>query len=184
MPATERPFLSPAVLPPGHLYLDTDVILNALIRSQPHHERCVRFFARLAQHGLTRIHLSTLSWSEVAHRLAHPKFREGLPLGVHQEFLLDRWARPKVRRRYLSTHIARVEEILEPFEWDEISLTPEVFRTALEFMIQYNLESQDAIHLASMRLTEVFDLASFDKQFRRVQWLYLWNDLIHQGQPT
>ena len=184
MPATERPFFSSTDLPPGHLYLDTDVIIHALIRSQPHHDRCVRFLARVAQQGWTTIHLSTLSWSAVAHRLAHPKFREGLPMDVRRQYRLDHWDRSDVRRRYLSEHLAQAAELLEPFEWEELSLTPEILRTALGIMVEYNLGSQDAIHLATMRQAGVVDLASFDKRFRRVDWLYLWNDRIYQGEPA
>ena len=58
-------------------------------------------------------------------------------------------------------------------------LTPEIRRRAIDYIAQYNLSGQDAIHLASALNAGVTDLASFDGGFRRVEGVHLWNDLIH-----
>lgn len=50
-------------------------------------------------------------------------------------------------------------------------------------MADYNLEGQDAIHLASANYVGVFDMASLDRTFRRVDGLNLWNDQIYAGEP-
>jgi predicted nucleic acid-binding protein len=44
---------------------------------------------------------------------------------------------------------------------------------------RYNLDGQDAVHLASARYAGVRDFASFDARFRRFDDLVLWNDRIH-----
>ena len=49
MAAAERRFSDP---PPSRIYLDTDIPINYLISSQPHHERCTTFLDRLARDGL------------------------------------------------------------------------------------------------------------------------------------
>jgi predicted nucleic acid-binding protein len=45
-------------------------------------------------------------------------------------------------------------------------------------MGEYNLGAQNAVHLAGARIAGVHDFASFDRMFRRVDGLNLWNDRI------
>ncbi len=84
-----------------------------------------------------------------------------------------------MRLAYLQTVLSGIEDILSGFDWDELSVTPDIFRTAVNLMAGYNLEGQDSIHLACMYQAGVMDLASFDRKLRRIDGLYLWNDLIH-----
>ena len=76
MPATERAF---SEIPPAHLYLDTDIILDYLVSTRPFHSRSVRLLERIVEHGLTTIYLSSQSWMEFAHVIRHTSFRENLP---------------------------------------------------------------------------------------------------------
>lgn len=177
MPATERSFT--ADFPPAHLYLDTDLLINVLKPSDPHHGRSVAFLQRLIEHGLTRLYLSTVSWMEIVHRATREQYRLSLPPQVQQEHRFHQWDRPDVRHGYIQAIIEMIEDILAPFEWTEISVTPDIFRAAAQFMGQYNFEGQDAIHLACMQSVGIVDIASFDRKFRRVEWLYVWNDLIY-----
>ena len=183
MPATERAFFS-SDLPPTHLYLDTDFLIAAVVPYEPHHERSVRFFERLLEHGWTGIYLSVLSWMEFAHVITREDFRNRWPPGDYARFDLGRWGDAQIRERYIQTLYQTLEDLLAPFEWNEISVTPDVRVTAGRFMAQYALKSLDALHLACMAHLGIRDLASFDDGFRNVDWLYLWNDLIHRGRPT
>ena len=72
--------------------------------------------------------------------------------------------------------MSELDKFLENFEWAEIELTRDVRLVALELLDQYNIGAQDAVHLASASLANVRDLASFDRAFRQVDWLNLWND--------
>lgn len=177
MPATERSFT--ADLPPLHLYLDSDFLLNILQPSDPYHARCVSFAERLIQHGMTRLYLSTTSWAEIIHVATQTRFRQRLPATHQRQFRLDRWEEPDVRAAYLQMVIGTIEDLLAPFDWHEISVTPGIFRAAVQLLATYNLGCQDAIHLACMRHVGIADLVSFDEGFRRVDGMYLWNDLIH-----
>jgi len=76
VPATERAF---SEIPPAHLYLDTDIILDYLVSTRPFHSRSVRLLERIVEHGLTTIYLSSQSWMEFAHVIRHTSFRENLP---------------------------------------------------------------------------------------------------------
>lgn len=58
VPATERSFSDPL---PSELYLDTDVIIAYLIRSEPHHARCRTFLRRVAQEQITAVFTSSLT---------------------------------------------------------------------------------------------------------------------------
>lgn len=181
MPATERSFT--VDFPPAHLYLDTDLFFNVIKPSDPHHARSVAFLQRLIDHGLTQIYLSTVSWVEIIHRATREQYRLSLPPSIRQQYRLDQWHSQDVRNQYIQELIQTVEDILAPFEWVEISVTPDIFRVAAQLMGQYNLEGQDAIHLACMQSLGIMDIASFDKKFRRVEGIYLWNDCIYINQP-
>ena len=89
------------------------------------------------------------------------------------------WDAPDVRHAYLRFVRDKFEDLLSPFTWNEVALSPDVQMQALLDMAVYNLDAQDAVHLASMRLAGVTALASYDERFRRVERLHLWNDLLH-----
>ncbi len=69
--------------------------------------------------------------------------------------------------------------MLTPFVWYEVSVTPDVRRRALQHMMRWNLQATDALHLACAEEAGVMDFASFDRGFRRVDQLILWNDRIY-----
>jgi len=180
VPATERAFSDP---PPGRLYLDTDILINYVLSSEPHHRRASTFLEGLLAHD-TMLCLSSITWVEYAHVLTRDDFRRRLPQEIRQRFQLDGWSDPAVRQQYLQEHVRALEELLAQFEWLEVFPLAEVRRAALALMAQYNLDGQDAIHLASASSQGVVDFASFDHVYRRVDELILWNDLIYAGQPT
>jgi predicted nucleic acid-binding protein len=176
VPATERAFTE---LPPQQLYVDTDFILNYLLAPQPHHARVVPFVLRLAEQGLTTLHISALSWIELAHVVRRQAFRDALPPEWQQNAQLASWERPAVRAQYLSDWVGLVHRLLAQFAWNEVAVTPEVSVRALQHVATYSLGPQDAVHLACAQEAGVLDLASFDAGFRRVDGLFLWNDCIH-----
>jgi predicted nucleic acid-binding protein len=179
--ATERAFTDP---PPARLYLDTDILIAYLVSTEPHHARCREFLGRLVQARSTAVYVSSLSWLEFTHVITREGFRTGLAAELQQRFRLHRWAEPLVRQRYVQALLRNFEDLLEAFVWSEVSLTPQIRVTATQYVAQYNLGSQDAVHLASATETGVFDIASLDRGFRRVDGIDLWNDLIYATQPT
>ena len=180
MPVTEHLF---ADFPPRRLYVDTNMLISYLFRSERYYARCVVFFRRLAGTGVTTLYISSLTWMEFAHVVLGQRFRDRLPPAIRQRFHLDRWHERSVREWYFAEYRRALEALLGQFAWDEIALTPEIRAEALALMVEYDLGSQDAVHLASARLAGVRDFASFDRAFRRVDGLHLWNDQIYVGQP-
>ena len=63
MPAQEHAFSEEL---PRLLYVDTDVIVAALVSTEPHYARCAAFFQRLAATATTQLYLSSLCWIECA----------------------------------------------------------------------------------------------------------------------
>lgn len=176
MPATERRF---SEIPPARLYVDTDVLISYLVASQPHHQRSREFFQRIAEHGLTRVYVSSLTWIEFAHVVTRERFRRALPEKLQGDLHLDHWSDRLIRQTYLQTFLDSLEDLLGQFDWSEVFIGSSIRRAAVEYIGTYNLGAQDAVHLACATAAEVLDLASFDKGFRSVDGLYLWNDLIH-----
>lgn len=121
---------------------------------------------------------------EYAHTVTRDDFRNRLGQALRQHFQLDQWQDPGVRYKYLQAMLADFEALLAQFEWTEIFLEDTIRAEAISVMARYNLGSQDAIHLASAFSEGVRDFASLDRRFRRVDHIFLWNDLIYAGQPV
>lgn len=98
MPAIEHTFSDPV---PEHLYVDTDIFVNYLVGTQPHHARCRAFLERLKQEARTTLYVSSLSWFEIAHVVTRPSFRDELADDLQRRYRLGRWQRPEIRREYI-----------------------------------------------------------------------------------
>lgn len=83
-----------------------------------------------------------------------------------------------MRQRYLQWVTRALEDFLAQFPLVEIPLGTEVRLLAAQHLAQYNLGAHDAVHLASAQHAGVFDLASLDRGYRRVNGLFLWNNRI------
>jgi predicted nucleic acid-binding protein len=116
---------------------------------------------------------------EFIHVVSRERFRRNLSDDLQRQLRVRRWNEPLVRQAYIRSFVRRLEAVLTQFTWIEIDLTPEIRRRAFDYIAQYNLSGQDAIHLARALNAGVTDLASFDGGFRRVEGVHLWNDLIH-----
>jgi predicted nucleic acid-binding protein len=169
--------------PPTHLYVDTNIILDYLIPTRPRHGSAQRLFEHLGRNGLTTLNISALSWVEFAHVVTRQDLRDTLPEEWKQRYRLADWTEPAVRQGYLQAIIRFFEDFLQQFGWSEIAVTENVRTRALQYVALYNLDAHDSVHLASAAEAGVADLASFDRQFRRVDDLYLWNDLIYGPTP-
>ena len=181
MPATERAFIA---APPQRLYVDTNVCLDYLIDTRPRYALAARLFQHLDAYQVTPLYVSPLSWTEFVHVIRTQTFRDGLSPQWQQQYDLARWAQdPAIRQRYLVALLGQLEALLDQFGWAEVVITSQVRRRALQYIVQYNLQSQDAMLLACAAEAGVMDLASFDQGFRRVDNLYLWNDCLYGTSP-
>lgn len=161
------------------MYLDMDVLIGYLVSGDPHHERATDLLTHLSEHGLTTIYLSSVAWAEYHHHVCKATFRAALPEEEQRRLRLDHWDEPLIRSAYLQGMLAKLDSLLAQFEWIEIPFGPAIRLKAADYMAQYNLGAHDAVHLASALSEEVFDFASFDRGYRRVDGLYLWNDCMY-----
>lgn len=178
MPAIERSF---AEAPPADLYLDSDLLIAYLVVSDPHHQRAELFLERLAQSRTTTVYLSTLSWIELVHVIVRERIRQSLPKEIQRRLRLDRWHEPLVRQAYVQAFASGLSALLAQFSWVEIDLNPQIRAAAIQLVAQYSLGGQDAVHVASATWAGVLEFASFDRSFRRIDGLSLWNDQIHSA---
>jgi predicted nucleic acid-binding protein len=147
--ATERAFRE---LPPVHLYLDTDILIAYLVSSDPNHLRAETFLLRLLEHGWTTVYVSPLSWTEYLHIVTMERVRATLPPPLHRAFRLSEWQQPSVRQTFMQTMLGLLDRLLDQFPAADISITRDTRRLATDYMIRYNLKSQDAMHLACATL--------------------------------
>jgi len=180
VPATERAFDE---APPPRLYVDTNVYLAHVVTAHPQHERASALFEHLARPSLTTLYLSSVLWTGFARAVGHPQIVRLLPASTKQQFGLHRWGVFRVQRDYRRYMLARFEDLLGAFGWREIPFTRPVRLQALEYLDRYYLDSNDAIHLASAAALGIRDFASFDKAFRPVDGLSLWNDRMYPRRP-
>jgi predicted nucleic acid-binding protein len=116
---------------------------------------------------------------EYAHVFSKDTFRRSLPPEFAYLNAVTGWEDPGIREQYFEFVMNTLDSLLSPFEWHEIPTTNHINRRAITYMARYNMDAQDAVHLASMHVAGVDDLASFDRIFRRVDGLNLWNDQIY-----
>jgi predicted nucleic acid-binding protein len=139
----------------------------------------VQFLANIQRRINTTVYVSSILWPEFVHTICREDFRAILAEAYRDQYQLDRWADdPAVRRRYVLSHVAALDGMLSQVNKVEVGINAVVRQRAVALMVQFNLGSQDAIHLASAYVAGVRDLASFDRHFRRVDGLHLWNDKL------
>jgi predicted nucleic acid-binding protein len=178
VPAVEISF-SDETPPPSGLYLDSDILIAAVVSTHEHFQRAARLFELLVKYGATSLYLCPVSWMEYAHVFSKEAFRRTLPSEFAYLNPVTGWHDASVRQRYFEFVVSTLEDVLSPFAWHEIPTTIDINRAAIGYMARYNMDAQDAVHLASARAAGLNDLASFDRIFRRVDGLNLWNDQIY-----
>ena len=157
------------VFPPGgRLFIDANIFLEHLIRSEL---ACTAFFQRLRQgaiHGVT----SVAVLAEVRHRLLLTEIvRRGYVTRPHRALETLR-SRPELLR-HLGDCDAGLNLLLQvPIRL--VSLTPAQFRAAQRISLRYHLLTNDALHVATLRAHGLHHLATADADFRRVPRLILW----------
>ena len=122
-------------------------------------------------------------WTEFLRGVCHPQVLRILPPATKDHLDLRQWGVFRVQRDYRRYMLAELEKLLGAFGWRDIPFTRALREQALDYLDRYYLDSNDAIHLASAMALGIRDFASFDKAFRPVDGLALWNDRMHRGRP-
>jgi predicted nucleic acid-binding protein len=160
---------------PGAAYLDTSVVVAAIIDGHVHQPRSVAFCARLIAAG-SDVNTSEILRLELSQALAQLPHDPGLSTDLRRAYRLRRWATSvEVRQRWLTAGVRRVSGLMSQFAHvTEVPFDRTIWEVSLGIMAQLQLRSHDAIHVATARGIGVRDFATLDGHFRRVPDLRLW----------
>ncbi|HEY8293619.1 MAG TPA: PIN domain-containing protein [Thermomicrobiales bacterium] len=157
---------------PSDMYLDSSVIVAAIIGGDPHSAGCTRYCADLATNN-SAIYFSELVRLEVAHVIRRLATTNAAPQRLHEQYRLSHFStNPAVRREWMQFGMAEFETLLRTFfVVYEVPYRKVIWRQALQLMSLHNLRSYDAAHIATALVTGVPDFASVDSDYVRVSGL-------------
>lgn len=158
---------------PDDVYVDTSVIVAAMVNGSHYSQESRRFCTRLALDG-SRVYFSQISRIEVSQAVARMASNPGrLDPDVRSAYGLDRWDMDfMVRNRWMSTMTGSFDTIVDEFAASfEVPFDSDIWRRSIPVMAHYRMRSMDAIHVASARSLGVRALATNDDHFRRVDGL-------------
>ncbi len=147
--------------PPAALLLDTTIVVEALLPSQPYHAACVAFFKRIGASESTLI-FNRLLETELCDVL----FNIALKEQHGKRWKTARYDGRARRRagRLLDAGLAAWGELLDTVSWSRVELS-EVSEAAPRLMRAHGLRSYDAVHAASLVLAGIGDIATLDHGF-------------------
>lgn len=150
--------------PPEYLVLDTSVVIEAVLKTQPHHAACLKLIERLAG-AQTRVLVSDM---------IVPEFAEGVYKIVLRERHAGRWRTywtdGRARRRATRLYEAAWDgwqEMLDTLAWGSVPLS-EASKWVGAMMSAFGLHSYDAAHAGAALAAGAEDLATLDTGFGRV----------------
>ena len=168
---------------PRHVYLDTSVVVGAIIYGAPHAGACRQFCNELIVAG-SRVYFSQilrLELSQALRRLATT--RTNLSAAMRQRYRLDDWGTSvTVRTRWLALGVTQFNLLLGQFAVAvELPFRVSTWTQSLDVMAQEGLQSRDAVHVATAREHGLGNLATVDADFQHVAGL--WVRLIRNPSP-
>ena len=173
-PAEEHLF---SETPPGHLLLDTDSVVATLVTGDPRHEDCLSFADSLQDAG-TIIAYSTLLRLEHLNAWRNLLKKGLLPPEPGPQLRLELNVAEDDRIHWLRVADILLGKFLAQFRITEIRLNQRVVSLAIELVGRFDLQSYDAVHVASALHAGCTAIASLDKHFRRVEGIHLWNNRL------
>jgi predicted nucleic acid-binding protein len=147
--------------PPAELLLDTTIVVEALLSSQPNYAACFGFFEAVAASKSTVI-FNRLLETELCEVLFNIALRE-----QHGKRWKSARYDGRARRRagrLLNAGLTAWGELLELLAWSRIELS-EVSEEAPRLMRAHGLRSYDAVHAASLVFAGIGDFVTLDHGF-------------------
>ncbi len=153
----------------GWIYLDSTILIGAVITGVNHSRAAQAFCRALAEQGriVAFSSLALLEFGHIVRSLGHPRERRRLPIDVAREYGLDRWDSDEtVRLRWMTDAVANLNALLEEFAIVyEIPVLPDYWDDAVAMMVRYDLRSFDALHLVTALRNDIEHIASADRHF-------------------
>ena len=163
---------------PEIIYFDTSFVIKVLIDEQRHFIQC-REFIELLKKKQPIIVFSNLLRMELWHTRLIIVF-QNLEKERHINFANCLKKYPNAPRRFYS-EISGVNklfnELLQNFKnWAEIPVEDKIINLALELIHKYNLDSYDAVHIATMLNWGIKDIVVFDQHIEDITDLNIWTN--------
>lgn len=159
---------------PSNIYLDSSVVVAAIIGGDPHSVACKQYCADLAANN-SAIYFAQLLRLEVAHVVRRIAATNVVPLHLQQEYQLSQFnTNFMIRQQWMRFGIGEFETLLRTFYVVyELPYRRQIWRQALEMMSLYNLKSYDAAHVATALRAGLHDFATVDGDYSRVSGLQI-----------
>lgn len=162
---------------PSRIYLDTSIVVAAMIAGVAHSVPSRAFCEQLAIAG-SHIHFSQLLPLEVVEAVKNLAVRRPAQLAddVRRRYRLDRWdAERVVRQRWMAFGVRQFDAFLDQFAHvTELPLNDATWRRSVRLMTRYRLRSYDALHLATARDHHLRHFATVDRWFADIQTPRIW----------
>jgi predicted nucleic acid-binding protein len=162
---------------PSRIYLDTSIVVAAMIAGVAHSGPSRVFCGRLATSG-SHVYFSQLLLLEIAEAVKNLAVRRPAQLtpNVRQRYRLDHWdTDQQVRQRWMAFGIRQFVAFLDQFaQVTELPLDEPIWRRSIRLMTQYRLRSYDALHLATARHFRLRHFATVDRWFADVRSPRIW----------
>jgi predicted nucleic acid-binding protein len=163
----------PEPMKPRDVYLDTSVVVAAIMAGSANSLACIAFCESIAIHGNPVAFSQTLrvELSQAIRKLATR--RDRLRPDTRERFQLDRWETDVlVRRRWMSHGIERFRSLLATFaEVVELPFDSGIWERSIDLMVDHFLQSHDAVHAATATAYGLNSFATTDADFARVAQL-------------
>lgn len=157
---------------PSDVYLDSSLVVAAMLDGLPDSAACSTFCARLV-HDNSRIYFSQILRLEIAEAFRKLASRQQLPESLRQEYQLSDWAiSPLVRQQWMAFGMGQFAVFISTFyQVSELPFRIRMWRRSVQIMATYGLGSHDAVHVATALQNGVHVFATSDKHFNRVDTL-------------
>lgn len=153
------------------VYMDSNIIIYDATNHPRYCKSCRNFLERIEKGEISAI-TSSLTLTEILHKLIIIDVCEikGIKAWKALRLIKDK---PEVLGELREPYIA-IDKIQNLPNLKIVSLTSEITELCKEFVKTYLLMSNDAVHLATMKIHNIIDLASNDLDFERVDWIRLY----------
>lgn len=157
---------------PLRIYLDTSIAAAAIIGGSAHSQASQDFCAELSRAN-SAVYFSRLVRIEVLQMLKKYATKDLAPPQLQRAFQLDQFSRNlMIRQRWLDFGMRQLDILVGTFyRAYELPIQKQTCQRCMNIMSQHNLDSHDAIHIATAMHNSLQHFATVDSDFTRVREL-------------
>jgi len=159
------------VLPESKIFIDTNVFLYD-ITDHPRFGHSTKNFLKNIELGIVQGKTSIIVLNELLHKLVIGEIAEKCGVKLSQVPGIIKQD-PTILSNLKSYVLVNKIELIPNLEI--LSATKEIFSLAKSYMVKYNLMTNDAIIVATCKISGISNIATNDGDFDRVDFLVRWN---------